>query len=66
MLENRHAVCEALMDERKESMPIVVTHTDDLDLETVITLAPSLTDFVRFLETGDWNDYWPRAYREQQ
>jgi hypothetical protein len=49
MLENRHAVCEALMDERKESMPIVVTHTDDLDLET-----------------GDWNDYWPRAYREQQ
>ncbi|HNO79909.1 MAG TPA: SMI1/KNR4 family protein [Phycisphaerae bacterium] len=45
-------------DTRAQPMPIVVTHSDDLILDTLVTVAPSFSAFLEFLTNHDWIEYW--------
>jgi cell wall assembly regulator SMI1 len=51
-------------DLRQATMPIVITHTDDLDLATLVPLAPSFGSFLEFLVRQDWSAYWGKQYRK--
>jgi hypothetical protein len=39
---------------------VVITHTDDLELDGLVRAAESFTAFVRFLQENDWNEFWSR------
>ncbi|MBI3964739.1 MAG: SMI1/KNR4 family protein [Chloroflexi bacterium] len=45
-------------DTRIQPMPVVVTHYDDLDADTLVPIAPTFTAFLEFLASNDWTDYW--------
>jgi hypothetical protein len=49
-------------DTRRQPMPIVATHHDDLDLETLVTVAPSFSAFLELLASEDWIAYWSAQY----
>jgi SMI1 / KNR4 family (SUKH-1) len=53
-------------DLRQTPSPIVVTHTDDLDLATLVTVAPSFCAFLDFLAKHDWIAFWAQHYRPAQ
>jgi len=49
-------------DTRDPSMPVVITHSDDLDSTSLVTMSQSFTAFMQSLEKHDWIEEWGRKY----
>jgi hypothetical protein len=52
-------------DTRTHPMPIVVTHTDELELAGLVTMAVSCGALLERLAIEDWIEYWSAHYLQQ-
>jgi hypothetical protein len=52
-------------DLRDKAAPVVITHTDDLDLNGLVRIAESFSAFVRELREIKWIDRWVAGRHEQ-
>jgi hypothetical protein len=51
-------------DTRDRTMPVVITTRDNLE-GSLVTMSPTFTSFMQFLEKNDWVEEWSRKYRSR-